>query len=178
MPQKHKRWPFSRSASIVALKAAERERAIFRGWSVGNIASVGILWELHNFDAEMIRHLCDDIQLLKDDYNGQASDEVRKSLTYERVDAVEEALGINLTEWFEPGLSRPEMVGVSAALENIICALHDDDYFGVEDDELKAYYAELKERINGYALGKWNLQREKKRLELETGVTLDEGETV
>lgn len=173
---KNKRWVFSKAKSIAALKAAEEERAIYRGWSMCNVASVAILWDYHSFDEEMIQRIHDDIQLLCDDYNGQASDEIRKCLTYDRVDMVNEALSINLVEWFEPGLSKPEMVGVSAALENLICALHDDDYFGVDDAELKTYYAELKERIHGYALGKWNLMQERERLEWETGVKLNQGE--
>ena len=176
MTKNHKRWTFSKARSIAALKAAEEERAIYRGWSMCNVASVGILWDQHRFTEEMIRHICEDVQLLCNDYNSQASDEIRKGLTYDRVDMVNEALGINLVEWFEPGLSKPEMVGVSAALENLICALHDDDYFGVDDVELKAYYAELKERVHDYALGKWNLMQERKRLEQETGVKLNQGE--
>ena len=170
---RRKRGVFNKAKSAALLKAVEEERAIHRGWSVGNIASVAILWDVHRFAPEGIERLRDDVKLLCDDYNNRESDEERQNLVYDRVDIIKDALGINTLWWFEPELRKPEMVGIATSLEMVICSLHDDDYFGVDDEELMTYYEELKEKVHEYALGKWNLKREKDRLEKETGVSFE-----
>ena len=174
MPKKKHRWIFDKRASVAALKEMEENRAILRGWDVALIASVSILWYEHMFNADDISKMVSDVKLLRENTYGEAKSGDWREAAYKRLTAIKDELGIDTLNWpADGGLSNSEVPGASLALEMVICTLHDDDYFTVEDDELRDFHTEFRKRIFEYSEGDWNLVQEKKTLETEIGIELD-----
>ena len=163
--KKDKRPVFDKAASIKALKRLEEERAIRRGYDMALVASAAILWWVHGFHAEDIRRLSKDIRMLKDALAQETRDGTWEENARARLSGIREELGIDTLEWSDTqGLSDSEAIGAAIALETVICALHDDDYFGVPDEELKEYYQEFMQRAREYGAGKWNMEYERRTL--------------
>ena len=163
--KKGKRPVFDKAASIKALKQLEEERAIRRGYDMALVASAAILWWMHGFHAEDIRRLSKDIRMLEDTLAQETRDGTWEENAKVRLSGIWEELGIDTLEWSDTqGLSDSEAIGAAIALETVICALHDDDYFVVSDGELKEYYQEFMQRAREYGAGKWNMEHERRTL--------------
>ena len=174
MPKKRHRKIFDKNASVAALKEAEENRAICRGWDVALTASASILWYQHMFSADDISQMVSDVKLLRENTYSEVDNGSWQEAAYERLTAIKDELGIDTLNWpLDGGLSDSEVLGASLALEMVVCALHDDDYFTVENDELKEFHEEFRRKIFEYSEGDWNLMQERKTLRTEIGVELD-----
>lgn len=174
MSKRKHRGIFNRKASIALLKRNEENRAILRGWDVAITASVSILWYEHMFNPEDISQLGTDVKLLRENTYSEAEGGNWQKAASERITAIKDELGIDTLDWPQSGgLNDSEVLGAALALETVICALHDDDYFTVENDELKEFHNEFRKKIFEYSEGGWNLMQERKTLKTETGVEIN-----
>jgi hypothetical protein len=163
-----KRPVFDRTASIRALKKLEEDRAIRRGYDMAIVASASILWRVHGFHAVDIKRVYEDIRVLEDTLAQETKDGTWEEKARARLSGIREELDIDTLDWSNTqGLSDCEAMGAAIALETVICALHDDDYFVVSNEELKEYYTEFMQRVREYGAGKWNMAYEKRELERE-----------
>ena len=141
---------------------------------MAKVASVDVLWNDHQFYPEDISQVLDDIELLKESVFKEARDNTWEESASQRINAIKETLGIDTLYWpADRGLNDSEVLGAALGLEMVICALHDDDYFTVEDDEIVTFHDEFREKILEYSNGTLNLSREARVLGAEIGVVLD-----
>lgn len=165
---------FDRGASIAALKREEEDRGILRGWRIAKVASVDVLWNDFAFNAEDIVQTLDDVELLKQSIFEEARNNTWKESAFQRINAIKEELGIDTLYWpAEKGLNNSEVLGAALGLEMVICALHDDDYFVVTNDEIIEFHDKLRDKMYEYSNGDLNLSREARVLGAEIGVCLD-----